>query len=318
MMNLLDIAGKMGQMRQELSRVYIGQDRAVTEILVALLAGGHVLLTGVPGLGKTHLVKSLSALLDLPFKRIQFTPDLMPSDIIGGDVLDQDPETGRRNFRFEAGPLFTQVLLADEINRTPPKTQAALLEAMGEGQVTTGGKSRRLAEPFFVLATQNPIELEGTYTLPEAQLDRFLLNVVMDYLPYEQEIQMVSATTAPEKVELSPVMNGEELLAAQALCREIVVPESVVEYAVKLCSATRPGHPLARPEVAGCLKWGAGSRASQSLIMAGKALALLNGRGNVSKQDIDELKLPVLRHRVILNFQAQSEGLTVEAVLRKA
>ncbi|MCQ2403206.1 MAG: MoxR family ATPase [Lentisphaeria bacterium] len=311
------IARIMKTLRDELRKVFVGQDVAVEQLLIALLSGGHGLLTGVPGLGKTKLVKSLASLLGLSFRRIQFTPDLMPADIIGGDVLEQDPETGRRSFRFQEGPLFTQMLLADEINRTPPKTQAALLEAMGELQVTSGGVTRPLPRPFFVLATQNQLELEGTYPLPEAQLDRFLLNVVMDYLSPEEEARMVAATTAQAEPALAALLNEAELLDAQRLCREIVAPESVVEEAVRLCAATRPGTATCLPRFQEFVKWGAGSRAAQSLILAGKGRALLQGRGNVSHEDLRELLLPVLRHRVILNFRAAAEGITVTQLLQE-
>ncbi len=309
------IAQELSELRSQLSKVFVGQEEVVSQLLITLLAGGHALLTGVPGLGKTHLVKSLSQLLGLSFRRIQFTPDLMPADILGGEVLEQDPETGRRTFRFQEGPLFTQVLLADEVNRTPPKTQSALLEAMGERQVTTAGQTRALPSPFLVLATQNPIELEGTYPLPEAQLDRFLLNIMMDYLPPAEEAKMVALTTQPELVALKPILDAEKILAMQSLCREVVAPEGVVEHAVRLCTSTRPGTPQCAPRFQEYVKWGAGSRASQALVMAGKARALLAGRGNVSREDIDALVLPVLRHRVIVNFRAQSEGVTVEQLL---
>lgn len=311
------ISGEMKTLRERLSKVFVGQESAVEHLLITLLAGGHGLLTGVPGLGKTKLVKSIASLLGLSFRRIQFTPDLMPADIIGGDVLEQDSETGRRSFRFQEGPLFTQLLLADEINRTPPKTQAALLEAMGERQVTSSGVTRELPRPFFVLATQNQLELEGTYPLPEAQLDRFLLNIVMDYLSPAEEARMVASTTGVSEESLEPVFSESSLLEAQEICRQIVAPESVVEEAVRICAATRPGTPSALPRFSEFVKWGAGSRASQSLIMAGKARALLNGRGNVSLEDIRELVIPVLRHRVILNFRGASEGITVTDLLKE-
>lgn len=311
------ISGEMVTLRSRLSKVFVGQEEAVEHLLIALLAGGHALLTGVPGLGKTKLVKSIAALLGLSFRRIQFTPDLMPADIIGGEVLEQDPETGRRSFRFQEGPLFTQLLLADEINRTPPKTQAALLEAMGERQVTSSGVSRELPKPFFVLATQNQLELEGTYPLPEAQLDRFLLNIVMDYLSPEEEAKMVSATTGVAEEPLQPVFGERSLLEAQDVCRQIVAPAGVVEEAVRICAATRPGTPAVLPRFRDFVKWGAGSRAAQSLILAGKARALLCGRGNVSVEDIRKLVLPVLRHRVILNFRGASEGITVADLLKE-
>ena len=309
------IADELKRLRSELAKVFVGQEQVVTQLLITLLADGHALLTGVPGLGKTHLVKSLATLLALSFRRIQFTPDLMPADILGGEILEQDPESGRRHFRFQEGPLFTQVLLADEVNRTPPKTQSALLEAMGERQVTTAGQTRILPKPFLVLATQNPIELEGTYPLPEAQLDRFLLNIVMDYLSPEEEAKMVALTTRPAEEQLTSLLSAERILEMQSFCREVVAPEGVIEYAVQLCAETRPGTPQCTPRFQQYVKWGAGSRASQALVLAGKARALLAGRGNVSREDIDALVLPVLRHRVIVNFQAQSEGVTVEQLL---
>ena len=315
MERLRTISESMARLRTELAKVFVGQEEAVELLLVALLAGGHAMLTGVPGLGKTKLVRSVSALLGLSFRRIQFTPDLMPADIIGGEILEQDPETGRRAFRFQEGPIFTQFLLADEINRTPPKTQAALLEAMGERQVTSAGATRRLPEPFFVLATQNQLELEGTYPLPEAQLDRFLLNIVMDYLAPDEEARMVAATTCAAEPALEPVIKVEELLEMQRLCREIVAPASVVEEAVEICAGTRPNTPAVRPEFQKYLRWGAGSRASQALVLAGKARAMMQGRGNVSTDDIHELVLPVLRHRIILNYQAAADGMTIPKLL---
>ena len=315
MQSIEQIGQELSELRRRLATVFVGQGEVVTQLLITLLADGHALLTGVPGLGKTHLVKSLATLLALSFRRIQFTPDLMPTDILGGEILEQDPESGRRHFRFQEGPLFTQVLLADEINRTPPKTQSALLEAMGDRQVTTAGQTRALPKPFLVLATQNPIELEGTYPLPEAQLDRFLLNIVMDYLSPEEEAKMVALTTRPAKEQLTPLLSAERILEMQSFCREVVAPEGVIEHAVQLCAATRPGTPHCAPRFQQYVKWGAGSRASQALVLAGKARALLDGRPNVSREDIDALVLPVLRHRVIVNFQAQSEGITVEKLL---
>lgn len=300
---------------EQLRRVFIGQEEAVEQLLTALLAGGHALLTGVPGLGKTTLVKSLSRLLGLSFRRIQFTPDLMPSDILGGEFLEEDPETGRRRLRFQEGPVFAQFLLADEVNRTPPKTQSALLEAMGEGQVTVGGATRPLPRPFFVLATQNQLELEGTYPLPEAQLDRFLLNIVMDYLPLQEEARMVAATTGAALPELEPVLEVGQLLELQSFCQEIVVPPSLVEDSVWLCASTRPQSEQCLPRFREFVKWGAGSRAAQALIQAGKARALLRGRGNVCQEDLLTLLLPVTRHRIILNFRAAAEGITVENLL---
>jgi MoxR-like ATPase len=308
-------ASSLSLLREQLRRVFIGQEEAVEQLLTALLAGGHALLTGVPGLGKTTLVKSLSRLLGLSFRRIQFTPDLMPSDILGGEFLEEDPESGHRRLRFQEGPVFAQFLLADEVNRTPPKTQSALLEAMGEGQVTVGGATRPLPRPFFVLATQNQLELEGTYPLPEAQLDRFLLNIVMDYLPLQEEVQMVAATTGAALPELEPVLEAGQLLELQSFCQEIVVPPTLVEDAVWLCASTRPQAEECLPRFREFVKWGAGSRAAQSLIQAGKARALLQGRGNVCQEDLLALLLPVTRHRIILNFRAAAEGVTVEKLL---
>jgi MoxR-like ATPase len=301
----------------ELGKAIIGQRAILHEISLALLAQGHVLITGVPGLGKTLLVKSLAQSLSLSFKRIQFTPDLMPADICGAEVADEDPHTGRRQFRFIEGPVFANVVLADEVNRTPPKTQAALLEAMGENQVTVSGRTMPLQAPFFVLATQNPIELEGTYPLPEAQLDRFLLNVVMDYLPEDEEVAMVAATTAPRTGAPAAVLSREEVLRLQSWVRLVPVAEPVVRYAVRLAAATRPGNPQAPELVRARVKWGAGSRASQALIMAGKANALLDGRANVAIEDVRALALPALRHRIIPNFHAEAEGLSADNIIRE-
>jgi MoxR-like ATPase len=301
----------------ELGKVIVGQRAILHEITLALLAQGHVLITGVPGLGKTLLVKTLAQSLSLSFKRIQFTPDLMPADICGAEVVEEDPQTGRRQFRFIEGPVFANVVLADEINRTPPKTQAALLEAMGENQVTVNGRTMALQAPFFVLATQNPIELEGTYPLPEAQLDRFLINVVMDYLPLEEEVAMVTATTAPRRETVRPVVTQEDVLQIQRWVRLVPVAETVVRYAVRLAAATRPASPDAPPVVRDRVKWGAGSRASQALILAGKANALLDGRSNVAIEDVRALALPVLRHRIIPNFQAEAEGLSADQIIRQ-
>ncbi|MBP1583712.1 MAG: MoxR family ATPase [Victivallales bacterium] len=312
----LDKACQLSEkLHAELAKVIVGQETVIDQLTAAVFAGGHVLLTGAPGLGKTLLVKSLARLFSLEFRRTQFTPDLMPADILGSEVMDEDKTTGQRSFRFLPGPVFTNILLADEINRTPPRTQSALLEAMGEGHVTIGGHTRQLAEPFFVLATQNPIELEGTYPLPEAQLDRFLLNLVMDYLPIEQEIKMVRETTSPEIPQLTPIMTAEEVLETRRLVREIPAPENVISYAVRLCAATRPSSPNATRQVQDLVKWGAGSRASQALVLAGKARALLQGRTNVSCEDVRALFHPVLRHRVITNFRAEADNISVLQIL---
>jgi MoxR-like ATPase len=300
----------------ELHKVIVGQEQVVDDLIVALFARGHCLMTGVPGLGKTLLVKSLAEIFSLSFKRIQFTPDLMPADIYGTDVVDEDQATGRRLFSFVKGPVFANIVLADEINRTPPKTQAALLEAMEERQVTAGGHTMPLDQPFFVLATQNPIELEGTYPLPEAQLDRFLFNLVLDYLPPAQEEEMVRRTTEPEVPRLEKVFAGEEILAIQKLVRQVPVSSNVVSYAVRLVGATRPG-PAAPDFVRELVKWGAGSRASQNLVLAGKARALLHGRYNVAIEDVRALAGPVLRHRLITSFHADAEGVTPEDIIRR-
>ncbi|MCC5806908.1 MAG: MoxR family ATPase [Opitutales bacterium] len=301
----------------EIRKVVIGQDEVIDQLITGLLARGHCLLTGVPGLGKTLLVKTVADSFSLTFKRIQFTPDLMPADIFGTEVVEEDKATGHRIFRFVKGPIFANLVLADEINRTPPKTQAALLESMEERQVTAGGQTYPLAPPFFVLATQNPIELEGTYPLPEAQLDRFLLNIVMDYLPEKDEVAMVAATTAPPGEKPQEVFSPEEVQELQALVRQVPVSQHVVEYAVRLVRATRPDNAQAPEFVRKQVKWGAGSRASQALVLAGKARALLNGRYTVAVEDVKALAAPVLRHRVIPNFQAEAEGVRTDDIVRK-
>ena len=315
--NIQDIVNKMTALKAELAKVIVGQQDVIDQIIITLLAGGHALLTGVPGLGKTLLVKTVAQLFSLSFKRIQFTPDLMPADIFGTEVLQEDPATGTRAFKFIPGPVFANIVLADEINRTPPKTQAALLEAMGEYHVTSAGKTIDLERPFFVLATQNPIELEGTYPLPEAQLDRFLLNIVLNYLPVDDEVKMVRETTSPEAVTLSPILNGDDIVAFQKLVREVPVSDNVVSYAVRLAAATRPNTPNAAPRVNELVKWGAGSRASQALILAGKARALLDGRRNVACEDVRALAIPVFRHRVITNFRAEAENISTEGLLQE-
>jgi MoxR-like ATPase len=305
------------RMLAELGKVIVGQQAVIEQIAVTLLARGHVLLVGVPGLGKTLLVKSIARMFSLQFKRIQFTPDLMPADIIGTEVIEEEAGSGHRQFRFIRGPVFANLVLADEINRTPPKTQAALLEAMGERHVTVSGQTYLLDEPFFVLATQNPIELEGTYPLPEAQLDRFLMNVVIDYLPTADEERMVRQTTVPDEPVIEPIFSGEEICRIQHLVRQVPVSDNVIAYAVRLVSATRPANAAAPELVRGKVKWGAGSRASQALILAGKARALLQGRYNVACEDVRALALPVLRHRVITNFHADAEGVTSSDIVRE-
>ena len=299
----------------EIHKGIIGQDEVIEQLLITLLARGHCLLTGIPGLGKTLLVKTLSKCLSLGFKRIQFTPDLMPADVVGSEVVDEDPGTGKRTFRFAPGPIFTNVVLADEINRTPPKTQAALLEAMEERQVTVAGQTRPLDAPFLVLATQNPIELEGTYPLPEAQLDRFLLNPVIQYLSTEDEIKMVSETTGTDREEAQPVLETEDILTLQSLVARVPAPENVVAYAVALATATRPQAESCDEWTSKRVKWGAGSRGAQALILAAKARALLDGRANASREDVKAMANPALRHRVLPSFFAESEGLGSDEIL---
>ncbi|MFN7914935.1 MAG: AAA family ATPase [Vicinamibacterales bacterium] len=297
----------------ELRKVIVGQDDIVDQVLVALFTGGHCLITGVPGLAKTLLIRSLSEILHLDFKRIQFTPDLMPSDITGTEILDED-ESGR-HMRFVKGPIFGQIILADEINRTPPKTQAALLEAMQEYHVTAAGRTYELERPFFVLATQNPIELEGTYPLPEAQLDRFMFNLVMDYLNEDDEVAVVTKTTGKTQARPERVLTGEDILLFQELSREVVIAEEVARYAVRLVDASRPGRPGVPDFVDKWVKWGAGLRASQALVRGGKARALMHGRYHVSIKDIQALAKPILRHRVMTNFYAESERITSDTII---
>jgi len=314
---LPDVAEKVAEGRErilsELRKVIVGQDEVVDQILIALFTGGHCLITGVPGLAKTLLVKTLADILDLTFKRIQFTPDLMPADITGTEILDED--RGVRTLRFVKGPVFAQMILADEINRTPPKTQAALLEAMQEYHVTAAGRTYTLERPFFVLATQNPIELEGTYPLPEAQLDRFMFNIVMTYLSEDEEVRVVTSTTAADHPRPDRVMNGADILQFQQIVRQVLVAEDVARYAVRLVDASRPGRGGRLEFVEKWVKWGAGLRASQALILGGKARALVHGRYNVSVGDIQALAKPILRHRVMTNFYAESEHIDSEGVI---
>jgi MoxR-like ATPase len=304
------------QILAELRKVIVGQDEVIDEVLIALFTGGHCLITGVPGLAKTLLIKTLAGILDLSFKRIQFTPDLMPSDITGTEILDED-HAGVRALRFVKGPVFAQILLADEINRTPPKTQAALLEAMQEYHVTAAGRTYPLERPFFVLATQNPIELEGTYPLPEAQLDRFMFNIVMTYLSEDEEVRVVTDTTGVEQGVPSRVLNGADVQAFQRVVRQVLIPEEVARYAVRLVDASRPGRPGAPDFVEKWVKWGAGLRGSQALILGGKARALIHGRFHVSVADIQALALPILRHRVMTNFYAESERITSDTIITR-
>jgi MoxR-like ATPase len=301
----------------ELRKVIVGNDDVVEQALIALFAGGNCLLVGVPGLAKTLLISTLSRALDLKFSRIQFTPDLMPSDVTGTDVIQDDPATGQRRLAFMPGPVFANVLLADEINRTPPKTQAALLEAMQERRVTVQGRTYELEPPFFVFATQNPIELEGTYPLPEAQLDRFMFEIVLDYLPEEDEVAVVRTTTTVPGEVVRPVVSREEILAFQRLVRRVPVADAATRYAVRLVRLSRPGEHGAPDFIRQWVSYGASVRAAQALILGAKARALLQGRANVSFDDVRALALPVLRHRVLLNFQAQSEKVGTDQLIAK-
>ena len=295
----------------------IGQREILDHMLIALLSRGHTLLVGVPGLAKTLLIKSLADVLDLSFKRIQFTPDLMPSDITGTELIDIDPNTNQRSFRFYKGPIFGNIILADEINRTPPKTQAALLEAMQEHKVTAAGHTYGLEEPFFVMATQNPIEQEGTYPLPEAQLDRFMFNLKIDYPTTSEEIEIVQSTTASVPLELGKVMSIREILSYQDLVLRVPIAENVIEFAVNLVSATRSKNEFSPDFIRQWVDWGAGPRASQYLVLGAKAKALLDGRPTPDISDIRELTLPVLRHRVLPNFNAEAEGMKVDDILNQ-
>lgn len=298
------------RLRAEIAKVIVGQDDVIHHVVVCLLARGHVLLVGVPGLAKTLLIRTLSEALDLTFNRIQFTPDLMPSDITGTEIIEEDHSTGSRSFKFVRGPIFANVVLADEINRTPPKTQAALLEAMQEHHVTAAGHTLTLDEPFFVLATQNPIEQEGTYPLPEAQLDRFMLNLWLDYPSFVEEVEVVRSTTSARITRVHAVMRREELLTYQAFVRHIPVADNVLEYAVSLVAKTRPGRDTAPDFVNNYISYGAGPRASQYLILGAKALAALDGRLTPLIEDVRAMATPVLRHRIIPNFNAEADGVS--------
>ena len=312
---------KLGQARDaivtELRKTIVGMDDVIDEMMIAIFARGHCLLVGVPGLAKTLLVSALAETMSLSFKRIQFTPDLMPSDITGTELLQEDPETHERRFKFQKGPVFTNLLLADEINRTPPKTQAALLEAMQEKRVSSGGEDFKLDEPFFVLATQNPIEQEGTYPLPEAQLDRFLFNIMVKYPSHAEELDIMQSVTTDDEPVLNEVVDGRTILEFQHVVRRIPVARHVFEYAAALVRATRPDEPEAPEFVKKLMAWGAGPRASLNLILAGKARAALRGRSHVSVDDIKELCLPILRHRIIPSFAARSEGMTADTLIEK-
>ncbi len=301
----------------EIRKAVIGQDDAIEQVLMSLFVGGHSILTGVPGLAKTLLVRTIANVLDLSFKRIQFTPDLMPADITGTEIIEEDRSTGHRQLQFIKGPIFGNMILADEINRTPPKTQAALLEAMQEGNVTVQGTTYQLPKPFYVLATQNPIEMEGTYPLPEAQTDRFMFMIRVGYLPEADEIKVVQATTTPQNIQFDRFMSAEEIIAYQKLVRQIPASESVVRYAVQIASTSRPVNGNAPDFVKKYITWGASLRASQYLVLAGKARAIMNGRYNVSCEDIRASAAPVLRHRILLNFQAESEKLDTDQIVKR-
>ncbi|WMW78417.1 MoxR family ATPase [Flavobacterium sp. 20NA77.7] len=301
---------KQKLLKQEIAKIIVGQDEVVNQIVLSIFSGGHALLIGVPGLAKTLMVNTISQALGLHFKRIQFTPDLMPSDILGSEILDET-----RNFKFIKGPVFANIILADEINRTPPKTQAALLEAMQEKSVTVAGHHYKLELPFFVLATQNPIEQEGTYPLPEAQLDRFMFAVKLEYPSFEEEVQVVKSTTTEQKVEVLPLFTAEEIIEYQNLIRKIPVTDHVIEYAVSLVAKTRPTNPLATDFVKSYLDWGAGPRASQSLILAAKAHAAMNGKYSPDIEDVRAVAIGVLRHRIVKNYRADAEGITEETII---
>jgi MoxR-like ATPase len=299
----------------ELGKSVVGQQAVIEQILIALVAGGHCLITGAPGLAKTLLVKSIARVFHLDFRRIQFTPDLMPTDIVGVEILQE--QAGQRQLVFVPGPIFGNLILADEINRTPPKTQAALLEAMQEQQVTAAGRRHALPDPFFVLATQNPIEMEGTYPLPEAQLDRFMFNVVIDYLPEDEEVAVIQRTTAAAGAQPEPLFTGEDVRRFHALVRKVPIAEDLVRWAVRLAASTRPGQAAAPDFVKNWVNWGAGTRAAQFLTLGAKARALLHGRSHVTREDLVALALPVLRHRVLVNYRAEAENVGVETVIQR-
>ena len=300
---------------QEMGKLIIGQEEAIEQVLLSLFVGGNSIITGVPGLAKTMIIHTVAQVLDLKFARIQFTPDLMPSDITGTDLVQEDPKTGKRELVFMPGPIFNNIVLADEINRTPPKTQSALLEAMQEHQVTIQGRTYTLEEPFFVFATQNPIELEGTYPLPEAQLDRFMFNIIIDYMPEDDEIDVVRRTTAVQEYEFDHVVTGEDILAFQNLVRRVPVSEAIMRYAVSLSRTTRPGQEGAPEFVEKWVEYGASVRAAQYIILGSKARALMQGRYHVSYEDIRALAKPVFRHRILTNFHAQSEKISSETLI---
>jgi len=302
--------GKYNEFKNEIAKVIVGQDDVVQQVLISVFCNGHCLLVGVPGLAKTLLVQTISDSLGLNFNRIQFTPDLMPSDIVGAEILDEN-----RNFKFVKGPLFANIILADEINRTPPKTQSALLEAMQERSVTNAGKRYELDKPFFVLATQNPIEQEGTYPLPEAQLDRFMFNVILDYPSYEEELQIVKQTTVKNNVSLSAIMSAEEIIQYQEVITKLPVTDNVLQYAVSLVAKTRPDSDKATDVVKQYIEWGAGPRASQFMLMAAKCHAAINGKYAPDIEDVKAVAKPILRHRIVKNYKAEAEGMSVDQII---
>src|SRR4051812_39332525 len=311
------LADAYARLQDELAKTIVGQHRVIEELLVAIFARGHCLMQGVPGLAKTLLVSTLSETMDLSFRRIQFTPDLMPGDITGTEILQEDPETSRRRFEFQKGPVFANLLLADEINRTPPKTQAALLQAMQEQQVTVGGRTFNLPSPFFVLATQNPIEQEGTYPLPEAQLDRFMFMVTVTYPSREEELDVLKRTTGADVPQVNRVLSAGKINELQAIVRRVPVGEQVFNFALDIIRATRPNEPNASDFVRHWLSWGAGPRAGQNMILAAKARALMRSRLHVTIEDIEAIAAPCLRHRIVPNFNAEAEGVTVEQIIEK-
>jgi len=305
-----NLAQKFHDLRAEIGKVIIGQEEVVKTVILSMFSNGHSLLVGVPGLAKTLLISTIAEVLDLDFKRIQFTPDLMPTDITGSEVMDDN-----RQFKFNKGPLFANIVLADEINRTPPKTQAALLEAMQERSVTVAGDRHLLPKPFFVLATQNPIEQEGTYPLPEAQLDRFMFNIPLDYPSYQEEIEVVKATTAANKVSLNTILTGDQITDFQQLIRKIPIADNVLEYAVSITARTRPGSSMATDQVNEFISWGAGPRASQYLVLGAKTHAAVNGKYSPDKEDVQAIANYVLRHRIVRNYKAEAQGITEEKVI---
>ena len=307
-----NLVQKRKDLKQEISKIIVGQDLVVDQILLSIFSGGHALLVGVPGLAKTLMVNTIAQALGLDFKRIQFTPDLMPSDILGSEILDEN-----RTFKFIKGPIFSNIILADEINRTPPKTQAALLEAMQERAVTIAGHNYKLSLPYFVLATQNPIEQEGTYPLPEAQLDRFMFSIKLDYPSFAEEVQVVKSTTSDDKPVVSPLFTAQEIIDFQHLIRRIPVADNVIEYAVTLVTKTRPESNLATDFIKNYIDWGAGPRASQNLILAAKAHAAFNGKFSPDIEDVKAVAEGILRHRVVKNYKADAEGLTIEKIIEK-